>query len=89
MCIAIVKHLKLDSKIEIVNAYGKTRSPEFLAINPCHTCPTLELDDGNNSAIWESCAIMRYLCLSNKDGEDLYPSDPILRGKIDMVMDWR
>ena len=85
-CVAIVRHLKLEDKIEIVNAYGKTRSPEFLAINPCHTCPTLELD-GNDGAIWESCAIMRYLCLNNDGGEELYPADPVLRGKIDMVME--
>lgn len=87
-CIAIVKHLKLDDKIEIINAYGKTRTPEFLAINPCHTCPCLEFD-GTDGAIWESCAIMRYLCVNNEGGEELYPSDAALRGKIDMVMDWR
>jgi len=71
-----------------VNAYGKTRTPEFLAMNPCHGCPTLELD-GSDGAIWESNAIMRYLCVNNEGGEDLYPVDPVLRGKIDMVMDWR
>jgi len=87
-CIAIVKHLKLDDKIEIINAFGKTRTPEFLAINPCHTCPCLELD-GIDGAIWESCAIMRYLCVNNEGGEELYPNDAALRGKIDMVMDWR
>jgi glutathione S-transferase len=81
-----VKHLNLD--IEVVNAYGKTRTPEFLAINPCHTAPTLELD-GSDGAIWESNAIMRYLCVTSQGGEDLYPADPVLRGKIDMVMDWR
>lgn len=86
-CIAIVKHLGLDS-IEIINAYGKTREPEFLAINPCHTCPTLEFN-GSDGAIWESCAIMRYLCVNSPGGEALYPADPALRGKIDMVMDWR
>ena len=32
---------------------------------------------------------MRYLCLNNDGGEDLYPTDPILRAKVDMVMDWR
>ena len=88
----MVKHLKLDSssKVEIVNAYGKTRTPEFIAMNPCHTCPTLELD-GEDGAIWESCAIMRFLCVNNENGESLYPSttNPILCGKIDMVMDWR
>jgi glutathione S-transferase len=89
--LAVVKHLKLDvdNAVEIVNSAGKTRTPEFLAINPCHTCPTLELD-GSDGAIWESCAIMRFLCVNNTGGDDLYPSsDPILRGKIDMVMDWR
>lgn len=85
-CLAIIKKLNLD--IEEVNAYGKTRTPEFLAMNPCHTCPCLELD-GDDGAIWESSAIMRYLCVNNKGGEELYPNDPALRGKIDMVMDWR
>ena len=37
--------------VEIENAYGKTRSDEFIAMNPCHCCPTLEIDDKN--AIWE------------------------------------
>jgi glutathione S-transferase len=90
--LAVVKHLKLDESnaVEIVNAYGKTRTPEFLAMNPCHTCPTLELNSSNDGAIWESCAIMRFLCVNNEGGDILYPSsDPILRGKIDMVMDWR
>jgi len=86
-CLAVARHLKLDN-VEIENAYGKTRTPEFLAINPCHTCPTLELD-GDDGAIWESCAIMRYLCVNNEGGDDLYPTNPAMRGKIDMVMDWR
>jgi len=85
-CAAIVKALKLD--IEIENAYGKTRTPEFIAMNPCHTCPTLELD-GADGAIWESNAIMRYLCVTSEGGEKFYPADPVLRAKIDMVMDWR
>ena len=87
-CIAVVKHLKIEDKVEIVNAYGKTRTPEFLAINPCHTAPTLEFD-GDDGAIWESCAIMRYLCVNCEGGDDLYPKDAAMRGKIDMVMDWR
>lgn len=84
--IAVVRKLKVD--IEEINAYGKTRTPEFLAINPCHTCPTLELDE-DKGAVWESCAIMRYLCVTAENGNELYPSDPELRAKIDMVMDWR
>ncbi|KAL7527217.1 hypothetical protein ACHAWF_002093 [Thalassiosira exigua] len=55
-------------------------------MNPYHTCPTLELDGDDGGAVWESCAIMRYICV-NFGGEDLYPAE--LRGKIDMAMDWR
>lgn len=84
-CIAVAKKLKLD--IEMINAYNKTRTPEFLAINPCHTCPTLEFPD--SSAIWESNAIMRYMCRSSPDGETLYPSNPREAAKIDTVLDWR
>lgn len=74
--------------VEIVNAYGKTRTEEFLKMNPCHCAPTLELDDG--TAIWESNAVMRFMCVNaGEKGEALYPKDPVLRAKIDMAMDWR
>mmetsp|Transcript_5888 Transcript_5888/g.12807 ORF Transcript_5888/g.12807 Transcript_5888/m.12807 type:complete len:199 (-) Transcript_5888:335-931(-) len=75
--------------IEIVNAYGKTRTDEFLKMNPCHICPTLEID--SNTAIWESGAIMRYLCniAPNGAGDKLYPNDPLKRARVDLVLDWR
>jgi glutathione S-transferase len=82
----VIKDLGLDD-IELENAYGKTRTPEFLAMNPCHGCPTLELDDG--SAIWESNTVMRYICNVSPNGEKLYPADPKQRARVDMVMDWR
>jgi len=78
----------LDIDIELVNAYGKTRTEEFIKMNPAHCCPTIELDDG--SAIWESNAVMRALCYMSPKGETLYPTkDPIQKGKIDMALDWR
>lgn len=55
-------------------------------MNPCHTSPCLELDC-DKGAIWESNAILRYLCVSSEGGEKLYLADPATRGKIDMVMD--
>lgn len=82
----MIKDLGLDDA-EVVNAYGLTRTPEFLAMNPCHGCPTIELDDG--SAIWESNTVMRYICNVTPNGEKLYPTDPKQRARIDMVMDWR
>lgn len=87
--LAIVKALKLEDKgLEIVDAYGKTRSDEFIAMNPCHCCPTLEFG-GDKGAIWESCACMRTLCQLFEGGEKFYPNDPVLRGKIDLVCDWK
>mmetsp|Transcript_17294 Transcript_17294/g.41513 ORF Transcript_17294/g.41513 Transcript_17294/m.41513 type:complete len:243 (-) Transcript_17294:168-896(-) len=86
-CIALIRHCKAD--IEIIDAMGKTRSEEFLKINPCHVCPTLEFDGDDAGAIWESNAILRYLAVNLPGGEELYPADPRMRGKIDMAMDWR
>jgi glutathione S-transferase len=84
-CIAVAKKLGLD--VEVVDAMGKTRTPEFLAMNPCHVTPTLEFEDG--SALWESNAILRYLCRISPDGGKLYPTDPREAAKIDMALDWR
>ncbi|KAL3796319.1 hypothetical protein ACHAWO_008988 [Cyclotella atomus] len=66
---------------------GKTRTPEFIAMNPAHCCPTLQFLDG--SAIWESSAVMRCLCNIFDTKGELYPSDAEKKGKIDMVIDWR
>lgn len=64
------------------NAWGKTRSPEFLAKIPAHLTPAIEHKEHPRGAMWESCAIMMYL--SNKHHlEDLYPSDPGRRALID------
>lgn len=84
---ALVNALGRDD-IEIVDAYGKTREESYLKMNPCHVAPMLEFDDG--TAIWESNAIMRYLCNSSAaSGHKYYPSELKKRAKIDMALDWR
>jgi glutathione S-transferase len=64
------------------NAWGKTRTPEFLAKVPAHLTPAIEHKDHPRGAMWESCAIMMYL--ANKHGlGDLYPTDPGRRALVD------
>ncbi|KAJ9465933.1 Glutathione S-transferase 1 [Diplonema papillatum] len=65
---------------------GETRTPEFLAMNPAHCVPTLK--DGETS-LWESNAIMRYICTKYDGAKKFYPSDPKARGICDLVLDWR
>jgi glutathione S-transferase len=70
---------------EEVDVWGKTREPEFLAKDPAHLTPMLEESDLPRGSMWESCAIMQYLC--NKHGfDELYPTDPGQRAMIDSAM---
>src|SRR5919108_1774191 len=70
---------------EEVDVWGKTRTPEFLAKDPAHLTPLLEEEGLPKGSLWESCAIMQYLC--NKHGLDrLYPSDPAERAMVDSAM---
>jgi glutathione S-transferase len=72
-------------EFEEVDAWGKTQSPEFLAKNPAHLTPMIEDDGLPRGTLWESCAIMQYLC--NKHGlTELYPADPAQRAMIDSAM---
>ena len=67
------------------DVYGQTRQAEFLARNPAHLTPMLEETGLPKGALWESCAIMQYLC--NKHGlEEFYPTDPAKRAMIDSAM---
>ena len=64
------------------DVWGKTREPEFLAKDPAHLTPMLEESGLPRGTLWESCAIMAYLC--NKHGLDrFYPTDPGERAMVD------
>ena len=70
---------------EEVDVWGKKDAPEFLAKDPAALTPLLEEEGLPKGSLWESCAIMQYLC--NKHGlTDLYPSEPGERAKTDSAM---
>lgn len=70
---------------EEVDVWGKTTTPEFLAKDPAHLTPMLEEEGLPRGSLWESCAIMQYLC--NRHGlERFYPSDPGERAMNDSAM---
>jgi glutathione S-transferase len=56
-----------------------TKKPEFVALNPRHTVPTI-VDDGY--ALWESIAILEYLDERFPSGPKLYPGDAKARARI-------
>ncbi len=67
------------------DVWGKKSTPEFLAKDPADLTPLLEEEGLPKGALWESCAIMQYLC--NKHGLDsFYPTDPERRAMVDSAM---
>ena len=71
--------------VDEVDVWGKKSTPEFLAKNPADLTPLLEEAGLPKGALWESCAIMQYLC--NKHGLDrFYPTDPGERAMVDSAM---
>jgi glutathione S-transferase len=70
---------------EELDVWGKTTTPEFLAKDPAHLTPMLEETGLPRGSLWESCAIMQYLC--NRHGLDrFYPTDPGERAMVDSAM---
>jgi glutathione S-transferase len=68
-----------------LDVWGKKTTPEFLAKDPADLTPLLEEDGLPKGSLWESCAIMQYLC--NKHGLDqFYPRDPGERAMVDSAM---
>ncbi len=74
-----------DLEFEEVDVWTAKGTEEFLAKDPANLTPLLEEDGLPNGSLWESCAIMQYLC--NKHGLDhLYPTDPAQRAMVDSAM---
>jgi glutathione S-transferase len=70
---------------EELDVWGKKSTPEFLAKDPADLTPLLEEAGLPRGTLWESCAIMQYLC--NKHGLDrFYPTDPAERAMVDSAM---
>ena len=64
---------------------GEHMAPDFVAKNPNHKVPTVELDDG--SVLWESAAICLYLA-SKYPEKKLVSADPRARAEIAKWMFW-
>jgi glutathione S-transferase len=72
-------------EFEELDVWGKKDEPEFLRKDPAALTPMLEEEGLPKGSLWESCAIMQYLC--NKHGlDDFYPRDPGERAMVDSAM---
>lgn len=79
--------LKLEhTRLDVGGAFGKTKEPEYLAMNPNALVPTLEEDDG--FILWESNSIVRYLAAKHDKAGVLEPKDLRTRALASQWMDW-
>lgn len=74
-------------RIDAGGAFGKTKSPEYRAMNPMGLVPTLQEEDGWSA--WESNTICRYLCNAHAPQSTLYPQEPRARAAVETWMDWQ
>jgi glutathione S-transferase len=72
-------------EFEEIDVWGKKGTPEFLSKDPADLTPLLEEGGLPKGSLWESCAIMQYLCNKHGLGE-LYPTDPAQRAMVDSAM---
>ncbi|HTH96984.1 MAG TPA: glutathione S-transferase [Stellaceae bacterium] len=78
--------LGLDyDRIDAGMQFGRTKEPEYLAMNPNARVPTLV--DGD-FVLWESHSIMRYLAQQYGAGGELYPQTIKPRASVDRWLDW-
>lgn len=73
-------------RIEAGGGFGRTRDADYAAMNPNATVPTLVMPHG--FTLWESHAILRYLCRTQPGGNAFYPEAPEARAEVERWMDW-
>ena len=72
-------------RIDVGGAFGGTKTPEYLAMNPNSYVPTLQ-EDG--FTLYESNAIVRYLA-GRDEAARLWPKDLRARADSDRWMEWQ
>ena len=70
---------------EELDVWGKKDEPGFVGKDPALLTPMLEEQGLRKGSLWESCAIMQYLC-NKHDLAELYPKDPAERAMVDSAM---
>jgi glutathione S-transferase len=70
---------------EELDVWGKKDEPDFVRKDPAQLTPMLEEEGLPRGSLWESCAIMKYLC-SKHDLGQFYPSDPAEQAMNDSAM---
>ena len=76
-----IEHERIDAGF----TYGVVDTPEYLAMNPNGTVPTVR--DGDGPPLWESGAILRHLAGTRGD-EGFWPSEPHARAQVDQWAEW-
>jgi glutathione S-transferase len=72
-------------EFEELDVWGKKDESEFLQKDPAALTPMLEEAGLPRGSLWESCAIMQYLC-NKHELDDFYPRDPGERAMVDSAM---
>lgn len=81
----LLEELRLPyERVDVGGPFGKTDTPEYRAMNPTGLVPTLQ-EDG--FTLWESNAILRYVCSAHAPDTPMWPTDARARGNIDRWMD--
>jgi glutathione S-transferase len=75
-----VEHIRIDAG----GPFGGLETADYAALNPNRLVPVIE---DNGLVLWESNAIVRYLCRTYGWGT-LSPSDEHQRARADQWMDW-
>jgi glutathione S-transferase len=70
---------------EEIDVWGKKDEPGFVQKDPAQLTPLLEESGLPRGSLWESCAIMQYLC-NTHDLDELYPKDAGERAMVDSAM---
>ncbi len=77
-----LNYRRIDAGME----FGRTDTPEYRAMSPLGLVPALQDDD---FSLFESNAILRYLCAAHAPETALYPSEPRARGTVDAWMEFQ